>query len=161
MPSTFEHYKNPTETTHKGRQHCEFSHLLSLSLPKGFLFLPKVWLRLQRVCPNNPSEHLCARKAKSHISAPKQELSLPRLREESVLSWPSINNYDHGDVAKALSLFRASTSWTLKKMKTKSKGRNILTAKHRTYHGVFRFATWSFFFFFSNTTKGISGITEY
>ena len=36
MPSPFEYYKNPTKTKQKGggRQHCEFSHLLSLS--KGF-----------------------------------------------------------------------------------------------------------------------------
>ena len=52
VPSIFEHNKNLNETTHKGRQHCELSHLLSLSIPKGFLFLPKVWLRRQRVCPN-------------------------------------------------------------------------------------------------------------
>nr|CAN72987.1 hypothetical protein VITISV_005625 [Vitis vinifera] len=41
---------------------------------------------LRRVCPDNPSRHLCARKQEIQILASERELSLPPKKEEFILS---------------------------------------------------------------------------
>lgn len=41
------------------------------------------------------SRHFCAGKPKSQILAPERELSLPWLREESILSWLGINTLNN------------------------------------------------------------------
>ena len=56
--------KNPTEIEQEEDIVSSLSLSLSLSL-LGFPFIPKVWLGLQRVCPNNLSKHLCVGKQKA------------------------------------------------------------------------------------------------
>ena len=75
MSSPFEHYKNPTETYQRGGNTVS-SLTYSLSLSLRVSIHSKVWLRLRRVCPNNPSGHLRARKQRAQIPASEQELLL-------------------------------------------------------------------------------------
>ena len=66
------------------------THSLSLSLSSKISILLNVWLRLWRVCSDTPSGHIWVGKHKAQIPVPERELSLPRLRGESILSWPGI-----------------------------------------------------------------------
>ena len=83
-PSTLKNYKSMTEIEEIGTVRS-----LSLCLRVAIYSQSLTW-PLEGV-----SRHFCTGKPKSQILAPERELSLPWLKEESILSWPGINTLNN------------------------------------------------------------------
>ena len=76
----------------RGGQHYEFSHLLSLSFSLRVSIHSQSMTWASEGVSGQPVQTFCVGKQKAQIPAQEQEFSLPLLMEESILSWPGINN---------------------------------------------------------------------